>query len=363
MKPIRWINILLMMSALLYSCQSSEEKIFGQEEVFCLTDTLKSQLSLETVQKAPVENMLEMSGKITYNEDQIVRVFALAGGYVEKITAELGDYVEKGQVLAVIRSPEITSFTSQKVMAESSLRVAEKNYQAAQALFKTGSLSEVELANARKELENAQSELQKINEILSIYGASSPSSFTIRAPASGFVVAKAITLNMELRADDISPVYTISNIDKVWILANVYESDIPKIKTGMDAEIRVISYPKKVYKGKIDKVFNAIDPVSKTMKARITLKNNDFELKPEMFANVRIYYTENQEKLTVPSRTVIFDKNKYFVMVYKGDCDIDTREIKIYLRNETHTYVQSGLEEGERVMSKYQLLVYDAIND
>ncbi|MCS6832109.1 MAG: efflux RND transporter periplasmic adaptor subunit [Flammeovirgaceae bacterium] len=362
MKNLSSIIVFVIYIGLL-GCRTQEEPPIVKEDLFCLTDTLRNQLQLETVRKAPVENMLEMSGKITYNEDQIVRVFALAGGYVEKITAELGDYVEKGQVLAVIRSPEITSFTSQKVMAESSLRVAEKNYQAAQALFKTGSLSEVELANARKEFENAQSELQKINEILSIYGASSPSSFTIKAPASGFVVAKSITLNMELRADDISPVYTISNIDKVWILANVYESDISKIRSGMDAEIRVISYPKKVYKGKIDKVFNAIDPVSKTMKARITLKNTDFELKPEMFANVRVYYTESEDRLSIPSTSVIFDKNKYFVMVYKSDCDIDTREIKIYLRNEVNTYVLSGLEEGEKVMSKYQLLVYDAIND
>lgn len=106
-----------------------------------------------------------------------------------------------------------------------------------------------------------------------------------------------------------------------------------------------------------------MDADSKVVKARVTLKNTNFELKPEMFANVRVMYTETVSKLVIPAQALIFDKSRYFVMVYKADDNIETREVTVYKDNGTVVYVESGLKDGEKVMTKYQLLVYDALND
>ncbi len=187
--------------------------------------------------------------------------------------------------------------------------------------------------------------------------------FLVKAPSSGFVVSKDVALNMELRTEDVKPIFTISNLDNVWILANVYESDIDKVKEGYETDITTISYPDQILKGKIDKIFNVIDPETKVLRARIILGNKDFKLKPEMFASVIVKYQDTEQKMTVPSKSVIFDKNKYFVMVYKGDCDIDTREIQVYKTTQSNTYISGGLEKGEKVITKYQLLIYDALND
>ena len=192
----------------------------------------------------------------------------------------------------------------------------------AEELYKSGNISEVELINTQKDLDNAKGELQRIQAVLDMYSAGSGAVYPIKSPVSGIVVQKNIALNMELRTEDISPVFIVGDLDDVWVMANIYESDITKIKEGYDAEITTISYPDKVFRGKIDKIFSLMDAESKVVKARVTLQNPNFELKPEMFANVKVSYKEPVKKLTVPASALIFDKSRYFVMVYIADDNI-----------------------------------------
>ncbi|HET7001497.1 MAG TPA: efflux RND transporter periplasmic adaptor subunit, partial [Puia sp.] len=107
-----------------------------------------------------------------------------------------------------------------------------------------------------------------------------------------------------------------------------------------------------------------LDPQSRVMKVRVKIQNKDNLLKPEMFAQIIIRYNDNTTRMpAIPSEAIIFDKNKNYVMVYKDSCNIETREIEIYEVAGKITYIKSGLQLGEKVISKYQLLVYDALND
>ncbi len=355
----RIITILALVT--LISCNQEENK--PVETKFSLTETLSKEKELAEVTIQTVESEITLTGKISFDEDKVARVFPLAGGFVRDLNVELGDYVKKGETMSIIRSPEIAGFTREGVAAESQVRMAEKNAQVASELYKSGNISEVELINSQKELENAKGELARIQAVLDMYGAGTGSTYPIKSPVSGVIVSKNIALNMELRTEDISPVFIVGNLDEVWVMANIYESDITKIKEGYDAEVTTISYPDKVFHGKIDKIFNLIDVESKVVKARVTLKNNNFELKPEMFANVKVKYQEPVKKLTIPSEALIFDKSRYFVMVFKADDDIETREVTVYKDTGKLIYIDNGLKEGEKVMTKFQLLVYDALND
>lgn len=353
------VTILVLVT--LMSCNKDENK--PVETKFSLTETLSREKELAEVTIQTVQSEITLTGKISFDEDKVARVFPLAGGFVRDLNVELGDYVKKGQTMAIIRSPEIAGFTREGVAAESQVRMAEKNAQVATELYKSGNISEVELINSQKELENAKGELARIQAVLDMYGAGTGSTYPIKSPVSGVIVSKNIALSMELRTEDISPVFIVGNLDEVWVMANIYESDLTKIKEGYDAEVTTISYPDKVFHGKIDKIFNLIDVESKVVKARITLKNENFELKPEMFANVKVKYQEPVKKPTIPSEALIFDKSRYFVMVYKSDNDIETREVSVYKDTGKLIYIDSGLKEGEKVMTKFQLLVYDALND
>lgn len=352
---------LLVAVAAVWACRRDDKAV--PQATFRLTETVARDKELAEVKLITVESELLLTGKISFNEDKVARVFPLAGGFVRDLYVELGDHVKKGQVMAVIRSPEIAGFTREGVAAESQVRLAEKNYQVATELYKSGNVSEVEMVNAQRELENAKGELARIQAVLDMYSAGTGSVYPIKSPVSGVIVQKNIALNMELRTEDISPVFVVGDLTDVWVMANIYESDITKVKEGYDAEVTTIPYPDKIFRGKIDKIFNLMDAQSKVVKARVILSNEDLELRPEMFANVKVRYNEPVKKLAIPLTGLIFDKSRYFVMVYKADDNIETREITIYRETDKTVYVESGLAEGEKVMTKYQLLVYDALND
>jgi membrane fusion protein, heavy metal efflux system len=179
----------------------------------------------------------------------------------------------------------------------------------------------------------------------------------------GFVVLKDINRNELLRNDKSDIIFSIAQIDEVWAMANVNESDISRIKVGYDAVIQTIAYPDEVFKGKIDRVFNAIDPETKAMKAIVKIKNVDLKLKPEMNASISLNYSEGIDLIAVPTSAVIFDKSKYWIMVFKSRDNIETRQVKIYNQIGETTYLSSGLQEGEKIISQNGLLIYDALND
>lgn len=364
MKKYLVVIAVLAIGVVIASSCGNKEKVSNDKNTFCVSDTLMKSITFESVAPKQIEHELRLTGKVSYNQDKLVKVFPLAGGFVKELTAELGDFVRKGQVLALVRSPEIAEYYNQQISAQSNLASAQKNLTIAEELYKTKAMSERDYLAAQRELKIAEGDLYRINQILDMYGAEGDELvYTIKAPVSGFIVKKDIALNMELRTENTTEVFTISDIENVWVLANVYESDISEVKEGYETEITTIAFPDKVYKGKIDKVFNLLDPESKVLKVRVTLNNKDHQLKPDMFANVVVKYTEPRQLLAVPSKAVIFDKNRYFVMAYNDTCNIATRPIEIYKSTSSYTYIKAGVSEGDKIISKYQLLIYDALND
>ncbi|HMC86213.1 MAG TPA: efflux RND transporter periplasmic adaptor subunit [Chitinophagaceae bacterium] len=331
---------------------------------FCLTDTLQKKAVIEVVKLQIVKNAIALSGKIEANEDKWIKVYPVVGGVVEEMKVQLGDYVTKGQNLAVIRSGEIADYQSQLSYAQSSVKIANKTLTSTKELFKSGLTTEKDVVTAETDLEKAAADLKRMEQTTSIYGAKSNAMQIIVAPVSGFVIEKNITDKMQYKADATQPFFIIANLDEVWVMASVFESDIAKIKIGYDAEVNVIAYKDKTFTGKVDRIFSILDPQSRVMKVRIKIPNKNNLLKPEMFAQITIKYNDNTNQLpAIPSQAIIFDKNRNYVMVYKDKCDIETREIEIYEVAGNTTYIKSGLKEGEKIITKYQLLVYDALND
>jgi cobalt-zinc-cadmium efflux system membrane fusion protein len=164
-----------------------------------------------------------------------------------------------------------------------------------------------------------------------------------------------------MRPDNSANLFTISDLRHVWVDANVYESDIAGIRENADVEVTTISYPGKVFKGKINKIYNVLDPDDKTMKIQIQLDNDEFLLKPEMFANVTVHQVVETKMMAIPSASVIFDRNQNWVLVYKNKCDIQIRKIDIASSNSECTYVRSGVKPGERIICNRQVLIYNAI--
>ena len=345
----------------LMGCKSKHLEIVRAP--FSLTDAMMERCEFTKASVQEVRNELRLFGKIAADNNRQAQVYPVVSGNVLKINVELGDYVKQGQVLAVVRSSEVADFQRQLLDARSDAALAEKNLQVARELFSGKLNSERDVTAAVKGLEKSKAELDRINEVYSIYNLKEGSIFNIIAPISGFIVSKDINRNEQLRSDKSDVIFSIAQIDEVWILANVNESDISKVAVGYQAAIKTISYPDKIFNGKIDRVFNAIDPSTKAMKALVRISNTNLELKPEMNATITVSYSENKKLVAVPSSAIIFDKSKNWVMVFKDRKTIETRLVEVYNQLGETTYLASGLTEGETVISKNCLLIYDALND
>ncbi|OON65828.1 efflux RND transporter periplasmic adaptor subunit [Hymenobacter sp. CRA2] len=362
----RFLTALLIPAAattLLASCTQSEATEAEQPKGFALSDTMMREIQLDTVRAEPVRNELTLSGQIATNEDQTVKVYPLVGGVVEELNVELGDHVTKGQVLAVIKSGEIADLQNQAANAGSDLDIARKNLAVAEDQFKSGLASERDVVLARKELQKAQSTAGKSRKQLSVYGVSEDGTYTLRAPISGFITEKNATDHMQFNADNVGNLFTIADLDNVWIMANVFESDIAKVKQGYQADVTTLAYPDKRFTGRIDKVFNVLDPDSKVMKVRVKLPNPGYLLKPEMYAQINVLNTEAQQMPAVPAKAVIFDKDRHYVMVYHDRTHVETKEVQLAKTVGDVSYVVTGLQPGDVIIAKNQLLIYDELND
>lgn len=330
---------------------------------FSLSDVMLETTKISKASMQQLKNELTFNGRITADDNKAIDVYPLVGGNVEKVNVELGDYVKKGQVLATIKSTDIADFDKQSIDAKNDLLVAKNNLKVAQELFDGKLNSEREVLQAKSEVEKAQSQMRKIQETYKIYNIKAGSIYEVTAPINGFIIQKSINKDMLLRNDRSENIFDIAEISEVWAMANINEIDINKVKIGITADITTLTYPDKVFTGKIDKIFNIIDPETKAMQARIKLDNKDFLLKPDMNALIKLSYTEDEQTITIPSSAIIFDKSKNYVLVFKDRNNIETREVQVLRQVEKNTYLKSGLKEGENVITQNQLFIYSALND
>src|SRR5215470_5667946 len=228
--------LLVGVTILLASCGARTEETTSITPGFCVPDSLMANITLDTVRSGYVMSDLKLSGKISFNEDDVEKVFPVVSGHVTEVKVSLGDYVQKGQLLATVRSSDMANYFDEYHTAESQLAVAKKNMEVSADMRKSGITSDRDYLTAQSEYNKALADFNKIKEVLKIYGGEgsendpTASTYRIKAPISGFIVEKNVNTGMELRADDASNLFTISDLHEVWAVANVYETDISKIK-------------------------------------------------------------------------------------------------------------------------------------
>lgn len=348
---------------MLVACHDAEPPTGDRQRAFVLSDTMRRHISLDTVSMTPMRGVLSLTGRVIADENQLIDVFPFVGGTVQKVTVELGDHVNKGQVLAIIRSGDVAEYERQLADARSDLGLAQKNLAVQRELLVSKLASERDVLSAQRELAKAEAELNRIEEIYRIYGITNKSEYVVRAPIDGFVIRKDVNTDMTLRADRSASMFTVARLNEVWVMADVYENDIAKVSPGVSAEITTVAYPDSVIHASIDKVFNVIDDRTRTMAVRMRVPNVGAKLKPGMAAVAKVQFSRPGAMLSVASSSVVFDAGKAYVVVYHDPRNLRVQEVGIQETVEGRTYVTSGLKAGDVVLSKGQLFVYDALTD
>ncbi|MBU3679957.1 MAG: efflux RND transporter periplasmic adaptor subunit [Candidatus Kapabacteria bacterium] len=356
---VAYLTVLLLMPA----CRDADQQSGERHRAFVLSDTMMRQIGVDTVRLTPMHGILSLTGRVIADENHLIDVFPFVGGTVQKVTVELGDYVSKGQVLAIIRSGEVAEYERQLADARSDLALAQKNLAVQRDLLGSKLASERDVLSAQRELAKAEAELNRIEEIYRIYGITNKSEYVVRAPIDGFVIRKDVNTDMTLRADRSSSMFTVARLNEVWVMADVYENDISKVSPGVAAEITTVAYPDSLILASVDKVFNVIDDRTRTMAVRMRVPNADAKLKPGMAAVAKVRYSRPGEMLSVAASSVVFDAGKAYVVVYRDRRNLRVQEVGIQETVEGRTYVTSGLNTGDVVLSKGQLFVYDALTD
>lgn len=343
------------------SCTSAKEAPVAEK--FALTDSLIKRLLIDTVQQANNRTDLSFSAKITADEERKAELFPMVSGTVRNVPVKLGDKVSAGQVLATLGSTEMAGFDKEVISAAAELRNAERNVKQIQELYKSGLSSGRELEEAKNDLLIKQAEDRRAKATLKLNGGNNNGNYTIKSPLTGFIIEKNVTSNMQLRPDNNKNLFTVADLSSVWAMINIYESDISRIREGDEVSISILSYPEKVFKGKIDKVYNMIDNESKVMNARVSIANPGYLLKPGMMATVLVAAKSGIDLPVVNSRGIIFDEDKNYVLVADAAKKLRIQEVEIARKTVDKAYISKGLKAGDRIVASKQVFLYESLKN
>lgn len=349
---------------LLNSCRNSEQNnITSKNKPNCLDENFKSKIETISPLKQIVTESIPLTGVVEPNPDKVIHFVSLVSGIISNTYFSLGDKVTKGQVLAELKSSQLLELQSQSKIIDARIQVIEKKLQSVHSMYNDGVASQKDLMEVESELSILRSEKEKINANLSLFTASPEKGvFLIKAPTSGIVTAKSIVAGQQISAEG-EPLFTISDLNEVWVLINVFATNVKNIQIGMEVNIKTLSYPDEVFKGKISAISQVLDADAKVMKARVVLQNTDLKLKPGMLVDVNVLKELKTESLSIPKKAIIFDNNQNYVVVYKNNCEIEIRQVEILTESNGITFLSSGLSENEKIITKNHLLIYEQIKN
>jgi cobalt-zinc-cadmium efflux system membrane fusion protein len=356
--------LLLVFGALNFqACTNKSEKVDAERQQYIIPDSLLKTIRIDSVKQGLLINSITLTGQVDFNQDNVVNIFPLIGGNIQDIKVMLGDYVKEGQVLGVIKSSEMAQYSKDLLNAQTNLQLSVRNMEKTVEMYHSGMASQTDSISSAVGLEQAQAELKRVQRVLKINGGNTQGEYELKAPISGFIVQKFVTNDQVIRSDNGNALFTISDLKNVWVWANVYESNVGNIHMGDPVDVTTLSYPGKIFKGKVDKIMQTLDPASKAMKVRISIDNEDYALKPQMFASVTVTNNQNKQAIYIPTSGLIFDHSQYYVLVYKGEGKADIRQVQKLNTLGKQTYLTAGVSVGDRIITSDALQLYSELNN
>lgn len=345
----------------LFAAACGEKEQATEEKKFCLDESFKARIELYTADLQTVTEGIHLTGSVEANPDKVVSYVPLVSGVVTATYFSLGDRVTRGQVLAEMQSTELSGMSAGIISLESKIKAAESALASVQSRFDDGIASRSELAEAVSEMEVLKAEKIRAQKDMNLYsGNSGKGVFQIRAPASGIITEKNVNPGEQVTGGG-AALFTISDLQNLWVMVNIYASNVNRVHQGMDVSITTLSYPGEIFQGNLSQISPVFDEEARVLKGRVILPNTDFKLKPGMLTDVTAWRKTGRQAVAVPTAAVVFADNQYYVLVYKDDCRIEARKIKVEVKNEDTSFISEGLEAGEQIISKNQLLVFESL--
>ncbi|HEY1691475.1 MAG TPA: efflux RND transporter periplasmic adaptor subunit [Polyangiaceae bacterium] len=316
-------------------------------------------VSVAEVKAHGVDDVLVASGRVSFDENRVAHVVSPVSGRVERIDGVLGGHVAKGQILALIRSPDLGDATATLSKATADLIAFQHALERTQALHDEGGSSDAALEQARDAWRIAKTECERAQEKVALLhgGRAVTETYPLTSPIDGAILARNVTPGVEIQGayagGSAGELFTVGDVDDVWVYADVYEADLARVHLGQPVDLSVIGIPI-VFHGKVDILASMLDPQTRTTRLRTTIPNPEHKLEPEMYGTVRVHVAPI-EALSVPKTAILRLGGQQLVFIDRGPAP-DGRERFERMpitadedRDVPFAPVMHGLEKGEKI--------------
>jgi membrane fusion protein, heavy metal efflux system len=326
----------------------------------------KSPLRLRlTVEPAPAEEksaVVIAPGVVEADPTRTVNVLPPGAGRVREVKVNVGSRVQRGELLALIDSPDLAQAYSDYDKARSAALLARKNLDYQRAQLKIGAASQSALDQATDGDAEAAAEYERSRERLRAMGGSEDARgearlLAMRAPVAGSITALAIAPGQTIN-DDTQSVMTLQDLSVVWVTALVAEKDVAQVVRGQDADVSLEAYPGRTLHGTVLFVSDQIEPDSHRNKTRIAFDNPHLLLLPNMFATVTLH-GPNLHRVVLPSSALLMNNDRTTVFVATAPWTFERRTVEPLLNEGTSVTLSAGVKPGEPVVVKGGILLND----
>ncbi len=334
----------------------------------------EQKIQVATVEEQDVDDTVLASGKVTFDDSRVSHIYSPVTGKVVKISANLGDTVKKGQELAVLDSPDISLASSDVGKAQADLTAAQHDFERQKDLYQQHAASQKDFEQSEDSYQKAKAEYDRARAKSSLFAAGGGGAggvvsqgYALRAPIDGTVIARNVSPGVEVQGQYAGgaavELFTVGEVDEVWIVADVFEMDVARVHVGQKATVHVQAYTDKTFEGKIDYVSGTLDPQTRTAKVRCTFANKDNLLKPEMYATVAIS-VDQRKALAIPRPAVLRlgDQTVVFVELDgktpEGKHRFERLPVQVDEQEGSHWLpVQHGLKQGDKIVVAGAILI------
>jgi len=297
---------------------------------------------------------LTLPGEILADPDRSARISSPVAGRVETVSFREGAMVKKGDVLALVRVPELGNVRSAQTAATAKAKAARSNATRLQSLLNDRLTSEQSYRDAVAQAEALEAEARSLGEQLTGLGAgpSGGAAFllALRAPISGVVLARDAVVGQPITPD--KTLGSLADLSRVWFLGRIFEKDLASLRGGAPAEVGLNAYPERHFDGSVEYIGQQIDPAARTLTARIGLDNPEGLLRIGLFGTARVSKggVTGEPRLVVARTALIDVAGKTVVFVRQPDGDFELHEVATGDAALGRVEIVSGLREGENVV-------------
>ena len=292
-----------------------------------LTDAqiAEAKLKVEPLDEQLVDDVVLTSGKVAFDDAHVGHVFSPVSGRITRIDAKVGQRVKKGDVLAMLESPDIGLASADLHKAEADRITAEHDLERQKELLAAHATSQRDFEASEDAYRKAKAEVDRAKQKAHLFRAGTGDGVTqmyaIRSEVDGEVVARNVSPGGEVQGQygggAAVELFTVGELDHLWVVADVYEMDIPRVKVGSRVSLKLFSMPNKVFPAKIEWVAGTLDPATRTAKVRCILENAERAFKPEMYATLYISVDE-RKAIAIPRGALIRIGEQTAVFVERG---------------------------------------------